>query len=74
MLTVFCALVQRVLLLSDFQTYFVFNSGWNVLDMAVVLLGWFAFFPFFGNYTAIRVVRVFRPLRTITGIEGMRVG
>eukprot|EP00803_Ostreobium_quekettii_P004183 evm.model.scf_87.8 EVM.evm.TU.scf_87.8 scf_87:120717-129538(-) len=49
------------------------RDGWNVMDFSVVVLGWLAFIPSFGNYTAIRVVRVFRPLRTITGVEGMRL-
>jgi hypothetical protein len=49
-------------------------AGWNVMDAAVVLLGWIDLLGDMSDYTAIRAVRVLRPLRTIAKVDGMRVG
>jgi len=46
-------------------------AGWNILDAAVVILG-FIGLANIGNYSALRAVRVLRPLRTITKIKGLR--
>lgn len=49
------------------------SAGWNVLDGAVVVLGYLDLFLAGSSVTALRTVRVLRPLRTITHIKGLRV-
>ena len=49
------------------------RDPWNVIDFAVVVMGWLSLSPSIQNVSAMRSVRVLRPLRTITGVEGMRM-
>lgn len=49
------------------------NTGWNILDGAVVVLGWLDIALSGDEYTLLRTVRVLRPLRTITHIKGLKV-
>lgn len=49
------------------------RDPWNVIDFAVVVMGWLSLSPSVQNVSAMRSVRVLRPLRTITGVEGMRM-
>jgi hypothetical protein len=48
-------------------------AGWNILDGAVVLLGWVDIALSGDDYIFLRTVRVLRPLRTITHIRGLKV-
>jgi hypothetical protein len=49
-------------------------AGWNILDGAVVAMGYVDVLMSGSSVTALRAVRVLRPLRTITHIKGLRVG
>jgi hypothetical protein len=50
------------------------HAGWNILDGAVVAMGYVDVLMSGSSVTALRAVRVLRPLRTITHIKGLRVG
>ncbi len=50
------------------------HVAWNILDCAVVVLGWMDIALSGDEYTFLRTVRVLRPLRTITHIRGLKVG
>jgi len=49
------------------------HSGWNCLDLAVVLFGILEIFTL-GNYTMVRCFRVLKPIRLISTVEPLRVG
>ncbi|KAF6257951.1 Ion transport protein-domain-containing protein [Scenedesmus sp. NREL 46B-D3] len=49
------------------------RSGWNILDGAVVAMGYVDVLMSGSSVTALRAVRVLRPLRTITHIKGLRM-
>lgn len=44
-----------------------FGDGWNCMDAAIVVLGYAAFTPKFGQYTALRFLRILRWLYKISG-------
>ena len=46
-----------------------FGDAWNWLDFAIVILGYAAFSPSFGQYTALRLLRVLRWMYKIPGIR-----
>ena len=49
------------------------SSGWNRLDLLVVVLGWLPFVsPLDVNGSAARAMRTLRPLRTLASHSGMR--
>ena len=53
------------------------RSGWNLLDLFVVMISWASLFLSFANITsgglrALRALRALRPLRLVNRIEGMK--
>lgn len=47
------------------------RDSWNILDFAVVVLGWVSLVFDQGDISAIKVIRILRPLRTINQIPNM---
>ena len=50
-----------------------FRDSWNLLDFAIVAVGWIGLVPGVANFTVLRVLRVLRPLRSINKLKGMKV-
>lgn len=50
-----------------------FRDSWNLLDFAIVVVGWIGLVPGVANFTVLRVLRVLRPLRSINKLKGMKV-
>eukprot|EP00049_Salpingoeca_infusionum_P014061 m.261974 g.261974 ORF g.261974 m.261974 type:complete len:2012 (+) comp15585_c0_seq2:444-6479(+) len=66
-------LVAKVVALGFiFHKHAYLRDAWNWLDFVVVIAGYLALVPAFGNYSAIRAFRVFRALRAITVLPGLR--
>lgn len=49
-----------------------FRDSWNLLDFAIVVVGWIGLVPGVANFTVLRVLRVLRPLRSINKLKGMK--
>ncbi|KXZ48368.1 hypothetical protein GPECTOR_28g775 [Gonium pectorale] len=56
-----------------YRTAFL-RSGWGLLDVLVVALGFLNLLPGASNYSAVRAFRVLRPLRAVARVPKLRVG
>lgn len=50
-----------------------FQSGWNLFDLAVVILSLFSDFSFFSAFRIFRIFRVLRSLKALKSIRGFRL-
>eukprot|EP01012_Entosiphon_sulcatum_P008171 TRINITY_DN14339_c0_g1_i2.p1 TRINITY_DN14339_c0_g1~~TRINITY_DN14339_c0_g1_i2.p1 ORF type:complete len:1845 (-),score=307.13 TRINITY_DN14339_c0_g1_i2:77-5611(-) len=50
-----------------------FRSGWNLMDLVIVIAGGISLAPQVANVSVVRLLRVLRPLRSVTRVAGLRV-
>jgi hypothetical protein len=75
-LFVTCFTIEATLKIFGFGWYGYFNSGWNVLDFFIVIVGIVSLVVTGGNIKslkALRTLRALRPLRAIQKWEGMKL-
>lgn len=53
--------------------FYFFRSGWNLFDLAVVILSLFSDFSFFSVFRIFRIFRVLRSLKALKSLRGFRM-